>query len=583
MTPAPATVLTGPALRYVDDRTATVWLEASAPATVRVRAASSAGTALVSSARTFAVRGHHFALVVLDGLTPGSELSYSVELDGAPVWPAAGDDRPAPRIRPHDTGRDVDVVFGSCRIDRPDAEPWSLAHGSHLHAAGIDALATLSRAIQAGERPLPDLLVLLGDQIYADYRLSPESAPGELVPAAPGVLLPGGEAITFEEYAAVYRSAWAQPDIRWLLATVPSAMIFDDHEVRNNWNVSASWQREALTSPGWADQIRSAYAAYWLYQHAGNLSPDALRDEGVWPALTRADPDAGNCDEALWSFVTRADEAAAENRASPWSYDRQLASSRLVVLDTRSSRVLDESRRSMFTGGEWDRVDSLLRGDCDHLLVATSVPLLLHHAQQDAEAWNEAVCRGVFGQRAARWAESLRRHANLDQWGAFQSSLNRLVGILGDVAAGRRGAAPRTVLVLSGDVHHAYVAHLAFPRSVGARAPVVQMVCSPFRNQLPLVVRRGLALAGWRPVRILTRLLARSAGVRRAPFRWTIPTGPMFGNFVASLRLTRDGASLRIDEAVAPATGADRPVLRSRSERTVPGLSRERARAAAAS
>lgn len=365
-------------------------------------------------------------------------------------------------------------------------------------------------------------------------------------------------------------------------------MIFDDHEVRNNWNVSESWQREALTSPGWANQVRSAYAAYWLYQHLGNLSPAALREEGVLTALTGGQPAGHGSDAALWDFVARADGAAADGRPSPWSYERELSDTRLVMLDTRSVRVLDEQRRSMFTPGEWDAVERRIRGGCAHLLVATSVPLLLHPAQHDAEAWNEAMCRGALGQRAARWSEALRRHGNLDQWPAFQSSLHRLVGMLGEVAAGRRGSAPTTVLVLSGDVHHAYVADLSFPASAGVQSPVVQMVCSPFRNGLPVVVRRGLSVADTVPVRALARLLARSVGVRRAPYRWSVPTGPMFGNFVASLRLTRAGAVLRIDEAVGSGLfDGGAPVLRTRHEGRVAGHRRttrrpEDARASAA-
>ena len=570
MTTHATALVTGPALRYIDETTATVWLEASGPAEVRV---------LGSTARTFAVAGHHFALVEIAGLEPDTDIEYTVEFDGTVVWPEADDARPAPRIRTLSSTRDLDLVFGSCRIDRPDAEPWILTPGSHVHAAGVDALLALSRAIQASERPLPDVLLMLGDQVYADYRLSPESAPGELVPASSGVLLPGGEAINFDEYTSVYRSSWAHPDIRWLMATVPSAMMFDDHEVRNNWNVSESWQREALGAPGWAEQIRSAYTAYWLYQHLGNLSPAALREEGVWPALTgegeredavpgsRADSEAG--EERLRDFVARADDAAAQGRRSPWSYQRTLGRSRLVVMDTRSGRVLTENRRSMFSDGEWDATDERLRGDCDHLLVATSIPLLLHRSQHYAEAWNEAMCRGAFGRRAARWSERLRRHGNLDQWAAFHSSFLRLVGILGEVAAGRRGAAPSTVLVLSGDVHHAYVARLAYPASVGARSPVVQMVCSPFRNQLPVLVRRALSVADSLPARVITRLLARSVGVRATAFRWSIDTGPLFGNFVASLTLTRTVARLRIDEAVIRDGG---PSLRGAHEQTVAGV-----------
>lgn len=110
---------------------------------------------------------------------------------------------------------------------------------------GVDALVPLSRAVQAGERTLPDLLLLLllGDQVYADEQLSPAVQDRMQRDDPPGSA-PQGEARTFKEYTWVYQNSWSQADVRWLLATVPSAMIFDDHEVRNNWDISAAWRRE---------------------------------------------------------------------------------------------------------------------------------------------------------------------------------------------------------------------------------------------------------------------------------------------------------------------------------------------------
>ena len=42
----------------------------------------------------------------------------------------------------------------------------------------------------------------------------------------------------------LYREAWSQPSIRWLFSTIPSAMIFDDHDVHDDWNTSESWIRD---------------------------------------------------------------------------------------------------------------------------------------------------------------------------------------------------------------------------------------------------------------------------------------------------------------------------------------------------
>ncbi|MYT22628.1 alkaline phosphatase family protein, partial [Streptomyces sp. SID7760] len=79
----------GPLLRYVDWDTggsATIWVEADRPCTAEVRCAGGAG----GSVRTFQIAGHHYALVPVTGLTPGSTTAYEVLLDGVRVWPLPG-------------------------------------------------------------------------------------------------------------------------------------------------------------------------------------------------------------------------------------------------------------------------------------------------------------------------------------------------------------------------------------------------------------------------------------------------------------------------------------------------------------
>ena len=68
----------GPLLRHVSEDTVTVWVETDGPCEVDV---------LGRTARTFAVHGHHYALVVVDGLDAGTCVEYQVLLDGETVWP----------------------------------------------------------------------------------------------------------------------------------------------------------------------------------------------------------------------------------------------------------------------------------------------------------------------------------------------------------------------------------------------------------------------------------------------------------------------------------------------------------------
>jgi phosphodiesterase/alkaline phosphatase D-like protein len=88
----------------------------------------------------------------------------------------------------------------------------------------------------ASEPDWPDALLLLGDQVYAD-ELSPWTL--EHIERTRGTDVPPGKGIAdFEEYTVLYREAWGDPLVRWVLSTCPTAMVFDDHDVHDDWNTS---------------------------------------------------------------------------------------------------------------------------------------------------------------------------------------------------------------------------------------------------------------------------------------------------------------------------------------------------------
>ena len=102
----PALVL-GPMLRYVSETEATVWVETDRECLVEI---------LGRSAPTFEVAGHHYGLVVIDGLTPGSEHEYQVALDGTVRWPLPDGGFPPSVLRTLSQDRPVRLAFGSCRV-----------------------------------------------------------------------------------------------------------------------------------------------------------------------------------------------------------------------------------------------------------------------------------------------------------------------------------------------------------------------------------------------------------------------------------------------------------------------------------
>ena len=171
----------------------------------------------------------------------------------------------------------------------------------------------------------PDALLLLGDQVYAD-QVPPETA--AFIKARRDVgRPPGTEVADFEEYTRLYRESWSDPDIRWLLSTVPSTMIFDDHDVNDDWNISQAWVDEMRRRPWWNERVVGAFMSYWLYQHLGNLSPPEIAEEQIF-TVVRSDENGG---ARLREFARRCDR---ESAASRWAYYRDFGRTRLLVIDS---------------------------------------------------------------------------------------------------------------------------------------------------------------------------------------------------------------------------------------------------------
>jgi phosphodiesterase/alkaline phosphatase D-like protein len=519
----------GPLVRFVGDTSATVWIEADRACEVEV---------LGHRARTFQVAGHHYALLTITGLEPGTSYEYAVVLDGEQRWPDLTSPFPGSRIQTPDPSRGVKLVFGSCRVAAPHEGPYALQRNEHRLGLGVDALVALALRLRAQDpAEWPTLLLMVGDQVYADHA-SPQTRAFIRSRRSTGKP-PGEEVADFEEYTQLYREAWSDRDIRWLLSTVPSAMVFDDHEVIDDWNISASWQQDMRAQPWWDERIAGAFMSYWIYQHLGNLSPEDLERDELY-ARVRTLEDA---EPVLREFALTAAGPATGTR---WSYRRDLGRSRLVVIDSRASRLLDGVRREMLDDEQWRWVDGELQGDVDHLLVATSLPFLLPQSIHDVESWNEAVCSGAWGASAARLSERLRRAIDLEHWAAFRSSFDRLARTLRDVAAGRRGDAPGSIVVLSGDVHYSYLAEAAFPREL-VQSRVYQAVCSPFRHPLDPPLRFASRFAFSRIAKWIGLVLAHTVRLPPPQISWRMKDGPHFTNDVATLELLGREARIRLE------------------------------------
>ncbi|HEX5527687.1 MAG TPA: alkaline phosphatase D family protein [Solirubrobacterales bacterium] len=532
----------GPLLRHVSETQATIWVETSEPCEVEI---------LGRSERTFRVEGHHYALVCIEDLEPASRYEYEVKLDGERRWPEPGSDLPPSAIRTVDPGSELDVCFGSCRVAVPHEAPFTEPKDETDQGHEVDALWVLAKQMAAGERDdWPEQLFLLGDQVYVDEG-SPKTR--KKIKERRGTETPPGDEVTdFEEYTWLYCESWEEPLIRWLFSTVSVSMLWDDHDMSDDWNISRSWLEEMREKSWWHRRAVGCIASYWIYQHLGNLSPRELGEDELYQRV-RGNQHAG---AELFEWARRIDSMAAGSR---WTFCRDFGRTRAIFVDSRAGRVLEEDRRAIVDDEEWEWIVEHCKGDFDHLLIATTVPWLLSPAFDRFEAWNERVCDGAWGKPAARAAEKLRREVDFDHWGAFGESFAKLRDLLGEVAAGKHGKAPASIVVLSGDVHHAYLCEAGYPKGDGdaGRSPVYQAVCSPYRNPLDEKERRVVRAAFRRPMIALGRLLARAAGAPDPGIRWRLLEGPCFDNQVATLELDGRRATLRLDKTVPGEDGKE--------------------------
>jgi hypothetical protein len=528
-----ARLVLGPLLRYVGETEAVLWVETEEQCEVEV---------LGHRTSTFCVGRHHFALVVVDDLEPGSRTEYEVALDGERCWPEADSPYPPSVIRTLGGPGPVRVNFGSCRVSLPHHAPFTLPKDEHDEGREFDALYSLVQEMRRTEiDEWPWALLLLGDQVYAD-ELSLETL--AFIRKRRDIRKPPGEEVAdFEEYTRLYREAWGDPPIRWLLSTVSTSMVIDDHDIHDDWNISAAWVEEMREQDWWRERECGGIASYWLYQFIGNLAPDRLAASDLLAEVRAAD-------DGLATLERFADHDRKLSDGERWSYCRDFGRTRLIVLDSRTGRVLDEDRRSLMDEAEWDWLEEHMRGDYDHLLIGTSDPVVMAPALHHVERWGEAISRGAWGPGAARLGERLRRTLDLDHWSAFGDSFEHLMRLLAASGAGRYGEPPASITILSGDVHHAYLAEVAFPRSAGVRSHVWQAVCSPFRNALSsherLIIQAGNSRLG----ASVGRGLARLAGVHREPVRWRLVEGPFYDNQVGSLEIEGRRATARLERTV---------------------------------
>jgi hypothetical protein len=308
-------------------------------------------------------------------------------------------------------------------------------------------------------------LITLGE-VLAMYLLVWSPRPWEgLAPTPPPSLSPKLRRRWDQELRTLDGFVRGLPAVRRVLAHLPVAMIFDDHDVSDDWNLSREWEQAAYGHPYSRRVIGNALVGYLLNQGWGNR-PEAFDDALLDTVQAALDEPGGPAHDDVI-------ERLLHWRAWHYQWD---TTPPLMVVDSRTHRWRSEVSARRPSGLlDWEGLTDLqqaLRGHPAVLLVV-SAP--------------------VFG---VKLIEALQRlftffghplMVDAENWMAHPGAASAVLNIF------RHPQTPQHFVILSGDVHYSFVYDVALrARARRGQAdpskpgPQVWQVCSSaLRNRFP--------------------------------------------------------------------------------------------------
>lgn len=240
------------------------------------------------------------------------------------------------------------------------------------------------------------------------------------------------------------------------LAHIPVYMIFDDHDVTDDWNLTRGWEEAAYSHPFSRRIIGNALMGYWLCQGWGN-APESFPTE--WQKRLKEfypEFDLQEHDEMITALL----------EFEHWHYSLP-TQPKVVVLDTRTQRWWSESSGAKPSGlMDWE-----VLSDMQTELMGEPAVIMVSPAPIFGMKLIETVQRvfTFFGHALTVDAEN---------WMAHKGSANVILNIF------RHRKTPQNFVILSGDVHFsfAYDVKLRFRKN---SPDIWQITCSGFKNEFP--------------------------------------------------------------------------------------------------
>ncbi|MEZ8723700.1 alkaline phosphatase D family protein [Vibrio pomeroyi] len=274
------------------------------------------------------------------------------------------------------------------------------------------------------------------------------------------------------------------PQVQRLFAHIPTYMIFDDHDVTDDWNLTVGWEHAVDQNQFATQVIGNGLAAYWMCQGWGNAPENYNRDfmeqtKQLFSELVSQDVVLGDPSEQTVELAETTETVIGQleptqhkqyiemlDRFEEWHYTIN-TSPKVIVLDTRTRRWRSESRMNKPSGlMDWEALTEFQHQliNQDKVVIVSAAPMF-----------------GVkFIETLQKMMTTLGKPLVIDaeNWMAHPGSANTLISIFTHTKT------PTNFVVLSGDVHYsfAYDIKLRYRRN---SPNIYQITCSGIKNQFP--------------------------------------------------------------------------------------------------
>ena len=343
-------------------------------------------------------------------------------------------------------------------------------HASYYHRAellpALDSNETLRERFFGGvKKPIftsstADNHLVTFAEVMAMYLLVWSPTPWTLITPQPPQLSADAQQRYAREQVQIDQFRNGLPGVARVLAHLPTLMIFDDHDITDDWNLSAQWEETAYGHPFSKRIIGNALLAYLLCQGWGNQPDVFAKLISQTQALAAQAHDnhlnASTQDELLETLLA----------FQQWHYVLP-TSPALVVLDTRTRRWRSEFNLKQPSGLlDWEALSELQQELLDHPCAIIVSP---------APIFGVKLIETV--QKVFSWC-GYPLLVDAENWMAHRGAAEVILNIF------RHSRTPGNYVILSGDVHYSFVYEVLI-RHRNAGPKLWQITSSGIKNEFP--------------------------------------------------------------------------------------------------